>query len=107
MLVDLQFAAAVGIDSGGGDVELIAVGLASYGVEQTFAVHGFAAFQLRRNAIALSVEGDGDDFLPRGRRRRLSPRAEIQCPSAAAGSKGFPRFRGPQSRAGWGAGRAA
>ena len=49
-------------DAGGSNIQLVAVGLAAYGIEQDLSANDLAAFEFGENLIAVVVDADGNDF---------------------------------------------
>src|SRR5579883_2995087 len=79
VLADRDLAALVGAQAGGIDVEQIAVGLASDGVQQRLAVYVLAAFQFGEDPVALRVEADRNHPLPQPKDSAQLPQLKAQA----------------------------
>src|SRR5580692_2874047 len=60
IFVDHHFAAAIGLQSGGFDLQLITVGLPADGVEEPLPMDVFSAFEAGEDAVAFGVEAYGN-----------------------------------------------
>ena len=57
-----DLSARVGLQTDGCEIELVAVRLASDGIQERLAANDLAAFKLGEDAVALGVEADFDNF---------------------------------------------
>ena len=79
MFIDDEFAAAVRFQACRLDIELIAVGLPSDGVEQSLAVNVFAAFEFGEDAVASFIQADRNDFFSQAENRSQLPQLEAEA----------------------------